>query len=38
MEKRWLNNEKLRIRNKLIFKVLYETGMRIGELLLLSKQ
>lgn len=33
IEKRWLNNEKLRIRNKLIFRVLYETGMRIGELL-----
>ncbi|MEK4503959.1 tyrosine-type recombinase/integrase [Bacillus sp. FSL R12-0069] len=33
IEELWIDNERLRIRNKLIFKVLYETGMRIGELL-----
>ena len=29
----WNDNEGLKVRNKLIFKVLYETGIRIGELL-----
>ncbi|KQL49999.1 hypothetical protein AN963_10080 [Brevibacillus choshinensis] len=29
----WSHNEDLKMRNQLVFKILYETGMRIGELL-----
>jgi integrase/recombinase XerD len=33
IEEIWTDNEALKVRNQLIFKVLYETGMRVGELL-----